>query len=63
MDIDYGAITFISKDLHFKKGKSSQFCWYHQNCSHILLKQFLKTEEKLKEIEAIYENAIYSSIS
>ena len=31
IDRIYDVITFISKDLYFKKAWGSYFCWHHQN--------------------------------
>ena len=49
MDISYDVVAFISKYFYFKKIKSSQFCWNHQNCNRVNY----KTQIKLKELEII----------
>ena len=42
MDKYYDVINFISKQLHFKKAWSSQFCWHHQNYNHVYLNNLLR---------------------
>ena len=59
---NYHVISFISKYVYFNKSYSSHNCWHHQNCYHFL-KQFLKTPKKLKHLEIICKNAIYTCIS
>ena len=62
MDKNYDVKTIISKYPYFKRAWSSYFCSHHQNCNHVtmqLLKQLLKTQEKFKKLEIIYQNPIY----
>ena len=63
MDENYHVITFISKYHCFKKAWNSYFCWHHQNCNHVYLKKLLKIQEKLKELQIMYQNPIYICIS
>ena len=51
MDSFYDVITFISKKLYFKKVWGSFFFAGIINIGTILLRQSLKTQEKLKELE------------
>ena len=60
MDKNYDVITFISKYLYFKK--VAIFADIIKVLL-FLLKQFLKTLENLKELEILYQNAIYTCIS
>ena len=60
MDKNYDVITFISKYLYFKK--VAIFADIIKVLL-FLLKQFLKTLENLKELEILYQNAIYTFIS
>ena len=60
MDKNYDVITFISKYLYFKK--VAIFADIIKVLL-FLLKQFLKTLENFKELEILYQNAIYTCIS
>ena len=61
MDIIYDVITFISKYIYRKKAKSSHFRWNHQNFTHLL--KSLSIQKNLKELEIMYQNALYICIS
>ena len=50
--------AFFLKYLYFKRALSNQFCWHHQNLKPCLLKKSLKTQEKSKDSEIMYQNAI-----
>ena len=56
---NYDLITFISKDLYFKKAQNSYF-W---KIVTMFIKTILKTPKKLKELEIMYQNPIYICIS
>ena len=62
MDRNFDTINFISKCLYFKKTWGSHFWWHHQK-NLCLLKQLLKTQEKLKVLEIMHQNAVYIYIS
>ena len=62
MDRNFDTINFISKYLYFKKTWGSHFCWHHQK-NLCLLKQLLKTQEKLKVLEIMHQNAVCIYIS
>ena len=44
--------TIVSKQLHFEKGWSNQFCWNHQNTVVFIKITFLRLK-KLKELNTI----------
>ena len=62
MDRNYYVITFISKYHCFKKAWGNHFCSHHQIIT-MFIKKSLKTQENLKELEIMYQNAIYICFS
>ena len=54
MDRNYDVITFISRHLSFKKAWGQPFLLTPSKLKPCLLKQSLKTQEKLKELEIMY---------
>ena len=61
MDTDYDVIAFILKYLYFDKACGRHFTWHHQNVTS-LLKQSLKAEEKLKELEILLSIHVFLDI-
>ena len=55
--------NLFSKYLYFKNAQSSHFSRHHQSLQPYLLKKSLKTQNKLKELEIMYQYAIYTGIS
>ena len=62
IDRNYDVITFILKYLYFKKTEQLFFLT-SSKLQPYLLKLFLKTQKKLKELDIMYQNAIYICIS
>ena len=62
IDRNYDVITFIRKYLYFKKTEQLFFLT-SSKLQPYLLKLFLKTQKKLKELDIMYQNAIYICIS
>ena len=62
MDRNYDVITLISKYLYFKEAGVAIFADIINEMKSFLSKKCLKTEEKLKELEIMYQNAIYICI-
>ena len=62
MDINYDATTFIWKCLNFKKTAVANFADIIKILTMFIKKTF-KDSKKLKELEIMYSNAIYISIS
>ena len=62
IDRNYDVITFILQYLYFKKTEQLFFLT-SSKLQPYLLKLFLKTQKKLKELDIMYQNAIYICIS
>ena len=64
MDRNCDVITFISKCFCFKKAYSSYLChFFPSKLWPCLLKQSLRTQKNLTELQITYQNAIYFCIS
>ena len=58
----YDVMTFISKNLFLRKTRVANLANIIKVVT-ILLKQSLKTQEKLEELVIIYQNSVYIYIS
>ena len=63
MDRKYDVITFSSKNPYFKTAWGSHFLLASSKFWPRLLKQSLKTQEKLVELEVMYLNGIFLDIA
>ena len=63
MNRNYDVIIFFRKNLYFKKAWGSHFLLASSKLWPYLLKQSLKTQEKLEELEISYLNGIYICIA
>ena len=59
MGINYDAIAFILKYCYFKRPGIAIFADFIKIVT-FFIKQSLKTQEKLKELKILYQNAIYT---
>ena len=61
MEISYDAIAFISKHIILRRPGIATLAELPKLLL-FLLKQSLKTQEKLKELKILYQNAVYTCI-